>query len=197
MAYTAKEKALRAKYSKTSRRIRQQLKRLSAKYPDNNVKEWLSGEFPTLKEIGSISLKGLNILTERAMKLYDSGMLTIPGYKASLVKSAVSLNSQGYEWVNPTNVGAVWRFLDDMRARGLAGSYGSHYMIEVYNRIQNDRTLTSEQLQQTIEDWTNYTIKYNSEVREARAKGKKAPRLKQLRFSRKPQRNSSNNDYNA
>ena len=195
MAFTPKEKALRAEYSRTSRRIRQQLKRLTAKYPDNTYKEWLSGEFPTLKEIGKISNKGLSLLISRAKGLYSSQLLTIPGYNASLVKSAINLNQQGFDFVTPDNVGKVWRFLDDMRARGIAGNYGSHYMIEVYNRIQKDKTLTDEQLKQTIQDWTDYTMKYNAAVKAAQEKGKKIPRLQSLRFSRKPQKRSSSRDY--
>ena len=199
MAYTAKEKALRAEYSKTSRRIRQQLKRLTARHPDNTIKDWLSGEFPTLKEIGQISNKGLGMLTERAKRLYESQMLTIPGYEASLVQSAITLNDEGFDWVTPDNVESRWRFIDDMRARGLADIYGYRYFVEVYNRIKSDRSLTSEQLQQTVQDWTEYAMKYNAEVQAARTSkhGKKMPRAKQLKFSRKPQRNSSNNDYNA
>ena len=198
MAFTPKEKALRAEYSRTSRRIRQQLKRLTAKYPDNTYKEWLSGEFPTLKEIGKISNKGLSLLTARAQRLYQSQLLTIPGYSASLVQSAITLNEEGFDFVTPDNVEDMWRFINDMRARGLADIYGYRYFIEVYNRARTDRKLTSEQLQQSVQEWTEYAMRYNAEVQAARVSkhGKKMPRAKELRFSRKPQKGSSRNDYN-
>ena len=195
MAYTERERALRAEYSKISRRLRQQLKRLTAARPENNLQDWLRGEFPTLKEIGPISNKGLSMITGRAKRLYESGLLTIPRYEASLVQSSKTLNELGYDFVTPDNVESMWRFIDEMRARGLADIYGYRYFIDVYNRINEDKKLTSDQLKQTVEDWTEYAERYNERVESARSRGKEAPRPKQLKFTRKPQKRSSSDDY--
>ena len=195
MARTARERELRAEYSRISRRLRQQLKRLTAARPQNNLQDWLRGEFPSLREIGTISNKGLQMLTGRAKRLYQSGMLTIPKYEASLVQSAKTLNESGYDFVTPNNVENMWRFIDEMRSRGLADIYGYRYFIDVYNRINEDKKLTSEQLERSVNEWTEYAEKFKQKTAAAMARGKQGPRAKELRFSRKPQRNSSSNDY--
>lgn len=197
MAYTPKEKALRSEYSKISRRLRQQLKRLTVKRPDNNLQDWLRGEFPTLKEVGRISNKGMSLLIKRAKGVYESGLLTIPKYEASLVQSAKTLNELGYNFVTPDNTEKMWKFIDDMRARGLADIYGYRYFIDVYNRVNDDKKLTSKQLEQSVEDWTAYAERYTERVAKARQKGRPAPRPKDLKFTRKPQRKSSSNDYRS
>ena len=195
MARTAKERELRAEYSRVSKRLRQQLKRLTAARPNNNLQDWLRGEFPTLKDMGPVSNKGLQMLTGRAKRLYQSGLLTIPRYKASLVQSAKTLNESGYDFVTPDNVENMWRFIDEMRSRGLADIYGYRYFIDVYNRINEDKKLTSEQLEQSVEEWTQYAEKFKQKAASAIARGKDMPRAKELRFSRKPQKNSSSRDY--
>lgn len=195
MAFTPKEKALRKEYSTVSRRLRQQLKRLTAAYPENNLKDWLAGEFPTLKEVGRISNKGMSLLLKRAKGIYQSGLLTIPKYEASLVQSAKTLNEAGFGFVTPDNAEAMWRFIDDMRARGLADIYGYRYFVDQYSRITNDGKLTPEQLEATVQDWTEYAERYQKRVNEARRKGKPAPRPKDLKFTRKIKNDTGSQYY--
>lgn len=198
MAFTPKEKALRREYSKVSRRIRQQLKRLTVQYPENTIETWIRGEFPTLKELGNISNKGLQMITARAQGLYKSKLLTIPGYEASLVKSAMTLQNDGYDWVLPDNMEKIWGFVDEMRARGLADIYGYRAIIDVYNRIMIDKTISADELRMTFEDWFEYAQEYSKQKEAAEAAGRKAPRARMLRFVRKPRKKkSSSNDYNA
>ena len=195
MAFTPKEKALRKEYSTVSRRLRQQLKRLTAAYPENNLKDWLAGEFPTLKEVGRISNKGMSLLLKRARGVYESGLLTVPKYQASLVKSAKTLNEAGYDFVTPDNAESVWKFIDDMRARGLEDIYGYGYFVNIFGRINTDRKLTSEQLKASIEEWTRYAEKYHRRAEWARKRGKPEPRPKELRFTRKIKNGTGSENY--
>ena len=194
MAFTPKEKALRKEYSTVSRRLRQQLKRLTAAHPDNTLQDWLRGEFPTLKELGQISNKGMRLLLKRAKSLYQSGLLTIPKYNASLVKSAKTLNQMGYSFVSPDNAELMWRFIDEMRARGLADIYGYRYFINQYERMI-DTKVTPEQLEASVREWTRYTFEeYPSQVAKARREGRPEPRLKDLKFVRR-MKNGTGSQY--
>lgn len=195
MARTAKERELRAEYSRVSKRLRQQLKRLTAARPNNNLQDWLRGEFPTLKDMGPVSNKGLQMLTRRAQKLYQSQLLTIPHYEASLVKSAKTLNEAGYDFVTPDNAENMWRFVDEMRNRGLEDIYGYSYFVAMFNRINEDKKLTSDQLKATVEEWTRYAERYHKRYEWAVKRGKEPPRPKELKFTRKLQKRSSSDDY--
>ena len=183
--YTKAERQLRSEYSRYSRRIREQLKRLNEKIPENMMNDYLRGEFPTLRELGNkISTKGLRNLRERAEAIYRSGGLTVRGYNESLDKSAATLREDGFEFVDASNVERMWRFIDDMRARGLADIYGYRYFIGMYNRIQTDKRITSEVVERSLDEWTQYAEKYTSSTRQGK-------RPKKLRFKMK---GSSNED---
>lgn len=180
--YTDYEKRLRARYSRTSTRIRQQLTRLNKKYPNNIVNEQYRDQFPTLKELGDISIKGLELLNRRATGVYKSKVLTLKGYTQALSKSMNTLKeAQGFEWVDMDNIADVWKFVDDMRARGLADIYGYQFFIGMYNRISNSN-ISSAQLQSTINEWTNYAKDYSERVEKARELGRETPKPKRLRL---------------
>lgn len=183
--YTAAERKIRQQYSRYSRRVREQLKRLNERIPDNIMNEYYRGEFPTLKELGpNISMKALEAGAKRAEAIYRSGGLTYRGYNESLAKSAETLRGDGFEFVDASNVENMWKFIDDMRARGLADIYGYRYFIGMYNRIQTDKRVTSEVVERSLNEWTEYAEKYN-------ASNRKGKRPKRLRFKYK---GSSNED---
>lgn len=216
MARSELEKRLRSEYSKTSRRIRQQLTRLQKAEPGNLYTSAIE-KYPSLAELDRqaqensdgqrdrIAVSDLQALIKRANKIYKSHYLTVPAYRKALRESVTTLRRNGYSFVTDANVEDVWKFINDMRDRGLATIYGYNYFVNMYNRIANDRTLTSAQLEQTIKDWTEYGQKYAEKEerykqRAARARelGRpipKAPRPKELKFTRTLPKKSSSRDY--
>ena len=186
MAYTETESRLRARYTRIRRGLMQQMRRLNAKYPDNTLQQTYRDQFPSLQELGSnISIKGLQLLTKRATGVYRSQVMTLKGYNESLVKSMNTLRElNGFEFVNMENVANVWKFVDEMRARGLADIYGYKYFIGMYNRISK-QGMSAGQMEEMVNDWTEYGQRYQQRANRARERGRDIPKPKRLTVPRK------------
>lgn len=183
--YTEAEKKLRTRYTKIRKGIMQQTRRLAKAFPGSIRLEQYRGEFPSLREIGDISLGGLQRLTRRAQGVYSSKVMTIAGYRQSLLKSADTLRTlNGFDFVNYDNVEAVWKFVEEMRTKGLADIYGYNYFIGMYNRIAKSG-LSPKQTEEMVKEWTEYGERYQQRVLKAHERGKEAPKPKRLTVPRK------------
>lgn len=196
--YTETERKLRAEYSKISRRLRQQQRRLDISRPTNLFKDTMKGEFPTLAKIdqeGGITISGLRSLLGRAKRVYRAGFLTAKKYDKSLRESVATLRENGFDFVTEENVEDMWRFINDARARGLAGTYGYSYFVDRFGRMLEDKSITPDVVEASMEAWTKYLRNYEKRVKKAAEKGQEKPKLGELRWKRKPMKKSSSNDY--
>ena len=188
--YTDYERKLRSRYTKVRRGVMQQAKRLDVKYPGSGLLEQYKTEFPTLKEIGKVSLSGLQHITRQASGVYHSKVLTQQGYRESLEHTVATMRADpdegglGFDFVTMDNVISVIKFMDDLRARGVATFRPSFALLEAYERIRK-KQLTSQEVENLIKTWEADAEKYQSRKEWAAKRGRPAPEPGRLRISRK------------
>ena len=164
--YTDAEREARKQYSRYSRRIREQLKALEKRDPGNiQLQNYRGDMIPTLREMdqffgGSTPLEKLHKFTTRVRGQYHSQLFTKRGYSEQLVKGVETLHKVGFKWVTVENAPNMWKFVDEMRARGLADIYGYKSFIGTYNRIKQDQSITPETLKASVDMWTRNARKY-------------------------------------
>lgn len=154
MAKTS-EQQWRIRYSKASSRLRSQIRKLEKRYPESVALEqgrredW--GGLKTLPK--DYSLKDLKRLTKYAEKTLKSGLYSLQRHRRAYANAQLSLEQDYGLKIDQKDVGAYFRFLDDLRARGLASI--------LYNRSgklfreAKKKGLSRSDLQANIDRWSN------------------------------------------
>ena len=115
------EQKWRTRYSKASSRLRAQIRALEKKYPESVALEqgrredW--GGLKTLPK--DYSLRDLKRLTRYAEKTLKSGLYSLQRHRRAYANAQRSLEQDYGLKLDQKDVGAYFRFLDDLRARGL------------------------------------------------------------------------------
>ena len=151
---TKAERNWRTRYSKASSRLRSQIRALEKRYPESvalergGIEDW--GGLKTLPK--DYSLKDLKRLTQYAEKTLKSGLYSLQRHRRSYANAAMSLKDEGIS-VGHENIGAYFRFLDDIRERGLSSL--------LYNKAPSiirearKRGMSSADLKANIDAWAN------------------------------------------
>lgn len=151
---TKAEKKWREKYSRVSSRLRSQIRALEQRYPESvalergGVEDW--GGLRTLPK--DYSLKDIKMRVKEAEKILESGLYSLQRHRRSYANAAMSLKDEGIS-VSHKNIGAYFRFLDDIRERGLSSL--------LYNKAPSiireakKRGMSSADLKANIDAWAN------------------------------------------
>lgn len=146
-------KQLRREYSKLAYTARQRLGKIERAFGKNaEVVQRNAGNFQTLTSLGDINRTQLAQEIAATRKFLASGSSRVTEYAQVRQNAIESFHRSGYEFVNESNLDALYQFLEDARARHLGSIYGSDQLIETFERAEK-RGLTSEQLLGNIEYW--------------------------------------------
>lgn len=122
MARKTAEQRWRERYSKASSRLRSQIRALEKRYPESVALEegrredW--GGLRTLPK--DYSLKDLKRLTKYAEKTLKSGLYSLQRHRRAYANAQMTLK-QDYDLnLDQKDIGAYFRFLDDIRKRGMS-----------------------------------------------------------------------------
>lgn len=162
----AKKIKASTRYSKASIKIRRQLKRLEGRAGSKALIEKYRGEFPTLKELGNVSERDLEVMTRKAEGLLQTKTLATK-HERQLRQAVETLQDRGYDYINRGNIDEFFDFLDDARARGLASIYGYEAILDAVNRARR-RKLSAEEIQGNIEYWAEHNTGQRLYVRKGR-----------------------------
>ena len=162
----AKKMKASTRYSKASIKIRRQLKRLEGRAGSKALIEKYRGEFPTLKELGNVSERDLQIMTRKAEGLLQTKSLTTK-HERQIRQAVETLQDRGYDYINRGNIDEFFDFLDDARARGLASIYGYEAILDAVNRARR-RKLSAEEIKGNIEYWAENNTGQRLYVRKGR-----------------------------
>lgn len=150
---------LRREYSKLAYTARQRLGAIEQAYGKNTeVMQRQAGNFGTLKSLGQINRTQLAQEIAATRRFLASGSSRVSEYAQVRQNMIESFHRSGYEFVNESNLDALYQFLEDARARHLGSIYGSDILIEIFERAEK-RGLTSEQLLGNIEYWAEHAPK--------------------------------------
>lgn len=154
MARMSTEQKWRTRYSKASSRLRAQIRALEQKYPESVALEqgrredW--GGLKTLPK--DYPLRDLKRLTQYAEKTLKSGLYSLQRHRRAYANAQRSLEQDYGLKLDRKDIGAYFRFLDDLRARGLASI--------LYNRARRlfrearKKGLSRSDLKANIDRWS-------------------------------------------
>lgn len=144
---------LRREYSKLAYTARQRLGAIERAFGRQaEAVQRQSGNFGTLKSLGQINRTQLAQEIAAVRRYLASGSSRVSEYAQVRQNMIESFHRSGYEFVNESNLDALYQFLEDARARHLGSIYGSDQLIETFERAEK-RGLSSEQLLGNIEYW--------------------------------------------
>lgn len=162
----AKKLSTTSRYSRAAIKVRRQLRRLEGRPGSQQLLQQYRGEFPTLRQLGAVSERDLQIMTNKAEALLRTKTLTTKHGKQ--IRQAVeTLQDRGYDYVNMENIDQFFEFLDDARARGLTAIYGYEAILDAVNRARS-RKLTDEEIKANIEHWAEHNTGQRLYVRKGR-----------------------------
>lgn len=122
MARKTAEQRWRERYSKASSRLRAQIRALEKRYPESvALEEGRRQDWGGLKTLPKdYSLKDLKRLTKYAEKTLKSGMYSLQRHRRAYANAKQTLQSDYGLDIEQKDIGSYFRFLDDIRRRGLA-----------------------------------------------------------------------------
>lgn len=156
MADKKYNRSLRGQYAKLSYRIRQQIKNLQEKYPESVALERQSmHDWQPLNALPrDYSDKELKRRIRYAKSVLESGELSLQVHRRSYSNAVRTLNEKGIKDVNNKNIGGFFRFLDDLRARGIAGYKSSKVWAKYFTQAQK-KGIRGADLKKNIDYWAN------------------------------------------
>lgn len=150
-------KKLRITYSKLSSRVRYKIKTLENRFIETRSTQRYGGQFLGLREREREGYdnteKALKIMIKQMKQILASGELSIVTERRQRASAIKTFHNMGFTFVNDSNIGEMFQFLDDARARGLATMYGSDQLIEVFDRMKKQK-MTNEQIKGNIDYWS-------------------------------------------
>ena len=155
-----------SRYSRAAIKVRRQLKRLEGRAGGKALVEKYRGEFPTLRELGNVSERDLQIMTRKAEGLLQTKALTTR-HERQIKQAVETLQDRGYDYINRSNIDEFFDFLDDARARGLASIYGYEAILDAVNRARR-RGLSADEIKGNIDYWSEHNTGQRLYVRKGR-----------------------------
>lgn len=154
MARKTSEQKWRERYSKASSRLRQQISRLEKRYPESvALEQGRREEWGGLRSLPKdYSLESLKRLTKYAEKTLKSGLYSLQRHRRTYANARLTLKEQGIN-VDQKNIGAYFRFLDDIRDRGMA-SILYNRSATLFNRAKK-QGMSSADLKANIKQWAD------------------------------------------
>lgn len=147
------EKDWRIRYSRASSKIRAQIRRLQERHPESVALE--RGGLQDWEGLRSLpkdySLKDIKMRTKLAEQVLSEGWYSLQRFRRSYSQTSLTLKQKGIN-VGAKEVGAYFRFLDDLSARGIAVFKPSRVWSRVFKEIQK-KNLSNDDLQKNIDYW--------------------------------------------
>ena len=140
-------------YNKYVTSINKQLKELEKEIPDSVAISRYKGEYRRLKTTKGYSRQDIVKLHAKARELAESGRLDVENENRSIDEAINTFNKWGYKSVNRSNIFQVFKFLEDTRARGIAGMLSSERIMKDYKKAYKNNKLTDDDLKKTLEQW--------------------------------------------
>ena len=152
------------RYGDIANKVRHNLRYLAKHNPSSVALERYGlSEFPTattLKKEG-YDMRSLQRLTNYAKKALEQ---TQPSNVKRAERLAIETINKDYgvKFINGRNINAFFRFMDDLRARGVATAKSSKVWAETYEKIRK-QGLTKSEIELNMEYWLQEFEKLSSE----------------------------------
>lgn len=152
------------RYGDIANKVRRNLRYLEKHNPSSVALERYGlSEFPTattLKKEG-YDMRSLQMLTNYAKKALEQ---TQPSNVKRAERLAIETINKDYgvKFINGRNINAFFRFMDDLRARGVATAKSSKVWAETYEKIRK-QGLTKSEIELNMEYWLQEFEKLSSE----------------------------------
>lgn len=152
------------RYGDIANKVRRNLRYLEKHNPSSVALERYGlSEFPTattLKNEG-YDMRSLQRLTNYAKKALEQ---TQPSNVKRAERLAIETINKDYgvKFINGRNINAFFRFMDDLRARGVATAKSSKVWAETYEKIRK-KGLTKSEIELNMEYWLQEFEKLSSE----------------------------------
>lgn len=154
MARKSVEQKWRKRYSKASYRLRQQIKNLEKRYPESVALE--RGRLEDWEPLKSLpkdyTLKQLKMRTRLAEKVLKEGQYSLQVHRRSYAQASRTLREKGLKDIDNKKIGAFFRFLDDLSARGIAGMKSSRVWARLFSKARK-KGLSGDDLARNIDYW--------------------------------------------
>ena len=148
------ERQWRIRYSKASSRIRSQIRALEKKYPESvalergGLSDW-EGLRDLPKDYG---LRELKMRTRLAEKVLQEGQYSLQRHRRAYAQASLTLEAKGIKGISNEKTGAFFRFLDDLKARGVAVYKPSRVWARLF-REAKEMNMSKEDLEKNIDYW--------------------------------------------
>lgn len=154
MARSKAEKKWRERYAKASYRLRQQYKKLVAKYPEAvALDRYGLGDFESLRDLGEgYSQDLIKKRTRMFEQMLKSGELSLQRHRRARAGAVQTLKEKGIP-ITQQNIGGFFKFMDDLRARGIAGMKSSREWARTFTQAQK-KEMSRDELLENINRWT-------------------------------------------
>lgn len=156
MADKKYNRSLRGQYAKLSYRIREQIKQLEQRYPESvalerqSVRDWE----PLSQLPKNYTEKELKRRVAYAKRVLKSGELSLQVHRRTYSNAVRTLKEKGINKINNQNIGSFFRFLDDLRERGIAGYKSSKVWARYFTEAEK-KGIKGEDLQKNIDYWAS------------------------------------------
>ena len=160
----SKTSSLWKQYSQISQKVRKNIRYLEKHNPSSVALERYGlSEFPTMTQLKreGYDTRSLKRLTGYAKKALEQ---TQPSTVKRAERLAIETINQDYgvKFINGRNINAFFRFMDDLRARGVATAKSSKVWAETYEKIRK-QGLTKNEIELNMDYWLQEFEKLSSE----------------------------------
>ena len=154
------------RYSDISQKVRRNIRYLEKHNPSSIALERYGlSEFPTMTQLKKEGYdpRSLQRLTNYARKALEQ---TQPSTVKRAERLAIETirNDYGVKYINGRNINAFFRFMDDLRARGVATAKSSKVWAETYEKIRK-QGLSKSEIQLNMDYWLQEFEKLSTEGR--------------------------------
>lgn len=160
----SKTSTLWKQYSQISQKVRKNIRYLEKHNPSSVALERYGlSEFPTMTQ-----LKREGYDTRSLKRLIGYAKKALEQTQPSTIKRAERLaietinKDYGVKFINGRNINAFFRFMDDLRARGVATAKSSKVWAETYEKIRK-QGLTKNEIELNMDYWLQEFEKLSSE----------------------------------
>lgn len=160
----SKTSTLWKQYSQISQKVRNNIRYLEKHNPSSVALERYGlSEFPTMTQLKreGYDTRSLKRLTGYAKKALEQ---TQPSTIKRAERLAIETINKDYgvKFINGRNINAFFRFMDDLRARGVATAKSSKVWAETYEKIRK-QGLTKNEIELNMDYWLQEFEKLSSE----------------------------------
>ena len=184
--YSKEEQRWRTRYSKISSYLRGQYSALQEKYPWSKAfNQFKPSDFESLKQLGP---EYPFSLIKKRVRMFEqvkrSGALSLQKHRRMKALAVRTLKEQYDIVMDEDMVRGYFKFMDDLKARGIVEQRGSGEWADTYITAYN-RGITGDELRENIKTWAKGFAKKEKEGLSYQVQVRHYPKVSSAKMRRK------------